>query len=68
MYPGPLPRAGQAGAARALLERGASLQPPLEGSPPLHVAVCVAAHGSKRGVALEAIRLLLEFGADPFER
>lgn len=60
--------AGQLEAARALLEHGASLELGCEGSPPLHVAVCVAAHGAMQEFALAAMALLLQFGADPYER
>lgn len=59
---------GQLGAARVLLEKGASLEVSCEGSPPLHVAVCVGAHGGRRGFAAAAAQLLLQFGADPYER
>lgn len=65
--PGP-PGAGQLEAARVLLEKGASLELGCEGSPPLHVAVCVAAHGARRPFALAAAELLLQYGADPYDR
>jgi hypothetical protein len=52
-----------------LLEHGASLEVGCEGSPPLHVAICVAAHGGiKKSFALLATSLLLQFGADPYDR
>lgn len=60
--------AGQLEAARALLECGASSGVPCEGSPPLHVAVCVAAHPAKRAFSEAAVALLLQHGADPYER
>lgn len=60
--------AGQLEAARALLECGASSSVPCEGSPPLHVAVCVSAHPDKRAFAEAAVALLLQHGADPYER
>ncbi|KAI3431427.1 hypothetical protein D9Q98_004480 [Chlorella vulgaris] len=60
---------GQLEAARVLLEHGASLEVGCEGSPPLHVAICVAAHGGiKKNFALLATSLLLQFGADPYDR
>ncbi|KAL4431738.1 hypothetical protein ABPG77_002954 [Micractinium sp. CCAP 211/92] len=59
---------GQLEAARALLECGASSTVPCEGSPPLHVAVCVSAHPDKRAFAEAAVALLLQHGADPYER
>lgn len=51
-----------------LLEKGASLEKGCEGSPPGHVAVCVGAHAERRPFALAALQLLLQFGADPYER
>ncbi|KAL4440406.1 hypothetical protein ABPG75_003407 [Micractinium tetrahymenae] len=59
---------GQLEAARALLECGASAGVACEGSPPLHIAVCVAAHPSKRAFAEAAVALLLQHAADPYER
>jgi hypothetical protein len=61
-------RAGQLEAVKALLQHGASVEKQCEGSPPLHVAVCVAAHGACREFALAAASALLEAGADPYER
>ena len=60
--------AGQLEAARALLDCGASLAPACEGSPPLHVAVCVGALLAHRDFSLAAVDLLLAHGADPYER
>ncbi|PSC72014.1 histone deacetylase [Micractinium conductrix] len=59
---------GQLEAARALLECGASVEVACEGSPPLHVAACVAAHAHRRQFAEAAVAMLLRFGADPYER
>ena len=63
-----VPSAGQLEAARALLEKGASTEKACEGSPPLHVAVAVASLPARRPFAQAAVELLLQFGADPYER
>ena len=63
-----MPGAGQLESVRALVECGASLEVACEGSPPLHIAVCVAALPARRGFAADALALLLEHGADPYER
>lgn len=51
-----------------LLERGTSLEMGCEGSPPAHIAVCVGSHSVRRQFAQAALELLLQFGADPYER
>jgi acetoin utilization deacetylase AcuC-like enzyme/ankyrin repeat protein len=59
---------GQLGSLRVLLEAGARIAPKCEGSPPLHMAVCMGAIDEHAEFSLEAVRLLLTHGAVPFER
>lgn len=54
--------------AEVLLSRGASVKLLCEGSPPLVLAVCTAAHTHRRDRAAAAVKLLLDHGALPNQR
>lgn len=60
--------AGQLEAVRLLLQAGASTDVAVEGSPPLHAAVVVAAQPGRAGFAAAAVQLLLQAGADATQR
>lgn len=51
-----------------LLKAGARIHVTADGSSPLHMAVCVGLHASKAEAAATIVELLLNAGADPFDR
>jgi hypothetical protein len=59
---------GHPDAAQALIELGANLRLPCEGSPPLHLAVCSAAHSHQQDRAHQTLTILLDRGAQVAQR
>lgn len=60
--------AGHLECVQTLLEAGTDVAKQCEGSPPLHIAVCVGALPQKENFAEAAVRKLLTHGAMPYER
>jgi Ankyrin repeat len=60
--------AGQLEAVRLLLQADASTDVAVEGSPPLHAAVVIAAQPGRADFAAAAMQLLLQAGADATQR
>lgn len=53
---------------QCLLEAGSDVSLVCEGSPPVHMAVCVGSLPHKENFAEAAVRRLLDHGAVPYER
>lgn len=60
--------AGHLECMQSLLEAGSDVSKLCEGSPPLHMAVCVGALPHKESFAEATVRMLLKHGAVPYER
>jgi hypothetical protein len=54
----------QLGTARMLLRAGANVNLPVEGNPPLHIALAMGGLEKNRDFSLKAVDMLLEFNAD----
>ena len=50
--------------ARMLLKAGANVDLPVEGNPPLHIALAMGSLEKNREFSLKAVDLLLEYNAD----
>lgn len=59
--------AGYPRCAEVLLTRGASVRKDCDGSPPLHMAVCLGLFVAKQQACHELVDLLLSQGADALE-
>ena len=55
-------------ALEVLLENGARVSAKCDGCPALHMAVCMGSHPEHADFALNAVKLLIEHGAIPFDR
>ncbi len=54
--------------AELLLRAGSSVASPCDGCPPLVMAVCIATLQHRQVAAVQLARLLLDAGADPYQR
>lgn len=60
--------AGHVECIKVLLAAHARVSQPCEGSPPLHIATCAAGHLQLHAASVTAAGLLLQHGADPYNR
>ena len=60
--------AGHLQCVQILLEAGSDVSKLCEGSPPLHMAVCMGALPHREAFAAAVVKNLLDHGAVPYER
>ena len=62
-----LSAAGQVECAKLLLEVGTNPNAAVDGTPALHLAVCLGMHADKQETALQLVQLLLDHEALPLD-